>query len=603
VGIAVLQLKLKIIAMYKRVIYILVLVFTLSLFGQNYTKHTVLKGETITQIALKYKVSPSDIYNLNPDAQSGVQLNSVLLIPISKVKTPAVSTAKGNPKMHEVLAKETIYSISKSYAVSVEDLEAANKEALKEGLKIGQMLVIPSKSALKPAVKTIVKAADKIIYHEVLPKETKYAIANKYGLTVEQLDQLNPEIVSGLPIGFKLIVSDSKDKFVSKEQPKVALTPKTIKSVEVVKLNKVLSKLTKTSTSQNTKELVLLLPFNISKIENDSLNSVASKLKKDKFLNITLDFYSGVLMAIDSAKVMGLNVNIRILDSEETKNSSAISSLVQQNYLQNADAIIGPFYQANVEKLAELVSENSVPVISPLSKEMGKSFPNLYQSMPSNDDSKAAMLDYIYGKNGNIVAVVDAKKTTLKDFFIKSKKGIKIVGFNEKGSIVKDSLKKVFLKNKMNYVILDSQKTNVILATTNAMLALLPDYQVQLVILEANPTLDFDEIEMSRLAKLKMLCPSIVRENLTPEADIFRNDFKKVNKVFPNQFATRGFDLTFDTLLRLSQDKNYQETSENVVTEQIENKFNYAKNSSGSYSNKGIYIVYYDTDLTIKQAE
>ena len=98
-------------------------------------------------------------------------------------------------------------------------------------------------------------------------------------------------------------------------------------------------------------------------------------------------------MAIDSAKVLGLNVNIRILDSEETKNSSAISGLVEQNNLQNADAIIGPFYQTNVEKLAELVSVNSVPVISPLSKEMGKSFPNLYQSMPSNDDSKAAMLD------------------------------------------------------------------------------------------------------------------------------------------------------------------------------------------------------------------
>ena len=77
--------------------YILVLVFTLSLFGQNYAKHIVLKGETITQIALKYKVSPSDIYNLNPDAQSGVQLNSVLLIPISKLKTPAVSTAHTTP--------------------------------------------------------------------------------------------------------------------------------------------------------------------------------------------------------------------------------------------------------------------------------------------------------------------------------------------------------------------------------------------------------------------------------------------------------------------------------------------------------------------------
>jgi LysM repeat protein len=589
--------------MFKRVIYILVLVFTLSLFGQNYTKHTVLKGETITQIALKYKVSPLDIYNLNPDAQSGVQLNSVLIIPVSKLKVSAVPTAKGNPKTHEVLAKETIYSISKFYGVSVQDLETTNKDALKEGLKIGQMLVIPSKSVLKLAVKTTLKASDKMMYHEVLPKETKYAIANKYGLTVEQLEQLNPEIISGLPIGFKLIVSGTTAKSVSNEQTKGALTPKTIKIEDVAKPNKVFSKLTKSSTSQNAKELVLLLPFNISKIENDSLNSVASKLKKDKFLNITLDFYSGVLMAIDSAKVMGLNVNIRILDSEETKNSSAIPGLVQQNNLQNVDAIIGPFYQTNVEKLAELVSPNNVPVISPLSKEIGKSFPNLYQSMPSNDDSKAAMLDYIYKKNGNIVAIIDAKKTVLKDFFIKSKKGIKMVGLNGLGSVVKDSLKKVFVKSKINYVILDSQKTNVILATTNAMLALMPEYQIQLVILEPNPTLDFDEIEMSRLTKLKMLYPSIVRENLSPEADFFRNNFKKTNKVFPNQFAMRGFDLTFDTLLRLSQDKNFQETSENVATEQIENKFNYTKNSSESYSNKGIYIVYYDTDLTIKQAE
>ncbi|MSP84472.1 MAG: LysM peptidoglycan-binding domain-containing protein [Flavobacteriaceae bacterium] len=589
--------------MFKRVIFILVLVFTSSLFGQNYTKHIVLKGETITQIALKYKVSPLDIYNLNPDAQSGVKLNSVLLIPVSKLKAPAVSSINGKQKIHEVLAKETVYSISNLYAVSVEDIQIINKDGLKEGLKIGQMLVIPSKSTLKLAVKTNVKASDKIIYHEVLPKETKYAIANKYTLTVEQLEQLNPEIISGLPIGYKLIVSGIINKFISKEQPEVAITSKSIKIEDIVKSNKVFSKLTKSSTSQNAKQLVLLLPFNILKIENDSLNSVASKLKKDKFLNMTLDFYSGVLMAIDSAKVIGLNVNVRILDSEETKNSSAITKLVQQNNLQNADAIIGPFYQTNVEKLAELVSSNNVPVISPLSKEIGKSIPNLYQSMPSNDDSKAAILDYIYKKNGNIVAVIDAKKTTLKDFFIKSKKGIKIVGFNEKGSIAKDSLKKLFLKNKMNYVVLDSQKTNVILAVTNAMLVLMPEYQVQLVILEANSTLDFDEIDLSRLTKLKMLYPSIVRENSTREADIFRNDFKKVNKVFPNQFAIRGFDLTFDTLLRLSQDKNYQETSENVATEQIENKFSYSKNSVESYSNKGIYILYYDTDLTIKQAE
>jgi hypothetical protein len=95
----------------------------------------------------------------------------------------------------------------------------------------------------------------------------------------------------------------------------------------------------------------------------------------------------------------------------------------------------------------------------------------------------------------------------------------------------------------------------------------------------------------------------LVRENDTPEAKLFSAAFKKDNKVFPNQFATRGFDLTFDTMLRLSQDKNFEETIENSATEQIENKFDYIKNSSGGYSNKGIYILNYDADLTVKQAQ
>jgi hypothetical protein len=38
------------------------------------------------------------------------------------------------------------------------------------------------------------------------------------------------------------------------------------------------------------KRLVLLLPFNISRIETDSVNSTVERLKKDKFLNMTLDF-------------------------------------------------------------------------------------------------------------------------------------------------------------------------------------------------------------------------------------------------------------------------------------------------------------------------
>lgn len=570
--------------MLKKVICVFVFAFTISIFGQNFLKHTVVSGETITQIAQKYFVTPADIYQLNPDCQTGIHPNSILLIPVK-------SHSNSKTKTHQVAPKETIYSIAKAYDISVADLEKANGEALKLGLKIGQTIVIPSKNAV---IKTPINS-EKTIFHEVQPKETKYGIATKYGISVEQLEKQNPEIVESLPVGFQLLISGKASKTID-------IPKKNSNSVSNVAFSKkAISNFVATKSVQKKKELTLLLPFNISKIESDTINSVASKLKTDKFLNMTLDFYSGALVAIDSARTLGLNVNIKILDSQETKTTSNVSNLFAQNNLENSDAIIGPFYQANIEKMAELVSKNNIPVLSPLSKEIGKPYSNLYQSMPTNDAMKSAVFDYMRSKNGNIVAVIDAKKTAVKQYISENQKGVRFVGLNEKNTIIQDSLRKVFSKNKMNFVILDSQKTGMILTTTNALIALMADFQIQLVILEPNSTLDFEEIDLTRLTKLKLLYPSITRENETPEALVFENAYKNKNKIFPNQYATRGFDITFDTILRLSQDKSFEETSNNSASEQIENKFDYFKTANG-FVNRGVFILYYDVDLTIKVA-
>jgi len=144
--------------------------------------------------------------------------------------------------------------------------------------------------------------------------------------------------------------------------------------------------------------LALLIPFNASKIQGDTLNSIAVRLKKDSFLNMTLDFYSGALMAIDSDKTLGLNIDVKIFDSEETKLLSSVPTIIANNNLDQADAIIGPFYQQYVEKAAEILGDKNVPIISPLSKEIGKPYPNLYQSMPSNEITKNAMVDFMMEK-------------------------------------------------------------------------------------------------------------------------------------------------------------------------------------------------------------
>lgn len=641
---------------YISILITITFLFSYSVFAQGKTiTHKVEKGETISQIAQKYYVTPYDIFQLNPDALTGLKVNSVLLIPKGSgkqvVSVPAKMTS--GKLTHQVLPKETLYGIQKRYGISDQELKQANPFLEKEGLQIGQVLTIPSNKVQKIIT---TEFSEKVIYHNVLPKETKYSIAKQYGITIEELERKNPEVVSNLPEGFKLLIKGKASKpdltqvkvepkkevaITSQAKPIATMTyvvkPKEtlyglskmhgISQQDLILLNPFLSEgvvegmvlkvpavlntpqetkkeyteLSKIKTNSR-KKLALLLPFNIAKIEGDTLNSIAKRLKKDKFLNMTLDFYAGALVAIDSAKVLGLNIDVSIFDSQETKNTSAVASIIRDNKLQDSDVVIGPFYQSNVDKTAELLLPNQVAVISPLSKDQGVSYDNIFQSIPSPDAVKNAMFDYMRSKGGNMIAVVDKKKGSIIQYIKENHKDVKFSALNANGGVSAENLKSLFVGDKINYVVMETANTGMIKATIATMLSAMSTYRVQLVVLETNETLNTDEVSITNLAKLKLIYPSVNRENQSPEALIFEKEFKKKNKIEPSVFATRGFDVTFDTMLRLSQDKKYQDTAENTATQQVDNKFEFYKKEGGGYANKGIYILYYDTDLTIKEA-
>ncbi|HSD09282.1 LysM peptidoglycan-binding domain-containing protein [Flavobacterium sp.] len=631
-----------------------------SVLGQEkIDKYVVAKGETINQIAQKFNITPYEIYKLNPDAQSGLKPNSVLLIPKSKGKTAAASkpATKQLPKTHEVVAKETLFGIEKKYNVTDEELKKANPDLVKYGLQIGQILNIPSKGAAQSSV--VAKNAP--VFHTVLPKETKFSIAKQYNITIEELEQKNPDIVANLPIGYELLIKGSRPKAVTKnvapetkatsakptatvikepvsyidytvkaketfyslskqfgltQQQLIELNPNLSAGVQegmVLKVpsksNQIAANSTKQKvvlgkkTSNDKKTLVLVLPFNVAKNEADTVTSTVNKLNNDKFLNMTLDFYSGAVMAIDSAKVLGLNMDIKIFDSNETKTTSNVANIFNDHDVANADAVIGPFYQNNVEKAANILSQNNVPVISPLSRDNANPTPNLYQSIVPASDLKSAMFDYLTAKQGNTIAVIDKKKETIRKYILENHKEIKIAPLTETGGLNVEAFKSLFVKDRMNYVILETANTAMIKYTINTMISVMASYQVQLVVLEQNETLDTDEINFENLTKLHLMYPSSTRENNSPEAELFMQSYRKKNKVNPSTYAIRGFDVTFDTMMRLSQDKTYQETAETMITEQVENKFEYHKKDEGGYVNRGIYILYYDTDLTVKEAK
>ena len=193
--------------------------FTFLGFSQENLQHTVRKGESLYSISKKYKVSVSHLEQLNPSAKKGLDVNVILQISVKK-DTEIIE--------HEVIAKETVFGLSKKYNISIEKLKQWNPIIESEGLKVGQILQVSKTKntsvfeevvAEKPKhIKTEISQIQEV-FHTVLPKETKYGLSKKYKISIDELEQLNPQIKNDLAIGTRLIIQTSEkiDKEVASE--------------------------------------------------------------------------------------------------------------------------------------------------------------------------------------------------------------------------------------------------------------------------------------------------------------------------------------------------------------------------------------------------
>ena len=122
-------------------------------FSQKTIKHTVVEGESIYSIAKKYKVSESDIYELNPKSKGALlQLKTVLLIPNknskSKDKKEVNSSKNLSSETHIVESGESLYKIAKKYDISLEKLKELNPDVKPETIQIGDKIVIVAKKEI-----------------------------------------------------------------------------------------------------------------------------------------------------------------------------------------------------------------------------------------------------------------------------------------------------------------------------------------------------------------------------------------------------------------------------------------------------------------------
>ena len=629
---------------------ILSLVFFCACFflqGQNFKEHKVKKDEKITEIAKKYLVTASDIYALNPDAAIELKEGMTLVIPQTRVKNESLVDKEKEIigyRSHKVKRKETLFSISQKYKVEIEELKKHNRFLYSNNLRKGDKLQIPRYKTYASSV----TLDNTIRQYKVLPKEGKWRVAYKFGITVPELEALNPEMGETLQEGQELNVPNIdkqevlqvEDTFnyytVQKAEGFMALERKlNLTQEQLEELNPILKEdglklgmvlkipgdiksairiddientnLADRITNLKPKNIALMMPYRLNRIDTDSVQEAKRLLKKDMYLAVSTDFHIGVLMALDSAKRLGISTNLKVFDTRNQ--SSEISKIIDGNDLSQYDAIIGPMIATNLDRVAKAAARDSVPVISPLSMPT-KLYGNVFQSVPSKELMRKTMIEFIKADSlqpKNILIISDQKSRAISEMLKEEFPNAKQT-FSRKNKEGKDA-KFIYpedvrtkLANGKNIVFLETDDDGFASSVVSIVNGFnMGAKEIVLSTTDRNRAFDSKEISNMHLSNLKFHYPSANRDVSAEMDNPFVRSYKSQYKVSPNRYTVRGFDLTLDLLLRLASDDNlYKASSSDIETEYIENKFRYSKELFGGYHNDAVYIIQYDNMAIIE---
>ena len=161
--------------------------------------YTVKAGDSLWKIANQFGLTVAELKNLNGLNSDNLSIGQVL-----KVSNSNGSSNNNSNNTYTVKAGDSLWNIANKYGVTVNELKSLNN-LTNDSLSIGQVLKIPSSSSNNSSNTYTVKAGDSL-----------WNIANKYGITVDELKNLNNLTSNTLSIGQVLKVPSGGNTYTVK---------------------------------------------------------------------------------------------------------------------------------------------------------------------------------------------------------------------------------------------------------------------------------------------------------------------------------------------------------------------------------------------------
>lgn len=503
-------------------------------------------------IAKKLDMKTRDLLRLNPDISRKPKVNTVIIIPNKVMKT----INSNNDTLN-----------------STKDVVTNTKDIVKEN---SEVILISEKEKQRNLLITALEKEFKI--HEVAKGDTFFSLTRFYNVTRGELLDLNPELSEGLKLGQLIKIMPVEDVFEEDD----LLYKDEIEEDIIIKA-------------------AFMLPFRASELDTLSGKEI---FENSRLANIVTDFYLGAEIAIDSLRKQGVEIDVDVFDTE--RNSTRINTIITENDLDENDVIIGPLYSEEVQFLADKVN---IPIVFPVYSNKQSKFTSdrIVKTSPNKELFRDKLLEYIEANfyDGNIIIVGDGESnsnynSSRIEKILASHDSINSISIitPEDGYIKKEKFTDVLKPNMKNIVVMTTSDNIIVASAINSLISL-PE-ETSATVFTFDKTSAFNKVDNEKLAQLGFTYVSdeYIRED-SFKAMAFNRKFLAKNKVLPSFYATKGFDITYDILMRLASGKSLKSTFDKGYSYRVESKFDYTDKTFKITENKGLFIVKYNSDLTL----
>ncbi|WP_394749764.1 LysM peptidoglycan-binding domain-containing protein [Spongiimicrobium salis] len=552
---------------------------------EDYETYIVKAKETRWSIAHTRNITMDSLLALNPQLS---KLNSDLAEG-AELKLPKIAGSSVENTETQLYTSYTVppkigfYRLEKEFGVTADELMKLNPEIVERGgLKEGMVLRIPQKKTDFGAINT-----DNYIFYQVKPKQNEFRLTRKFGMTYEEILALNPAIKDGFKAG--MILKIPKDQ-VGDFEVKDALILDRINLLDSIDV-------------ANRPKLVFMLPFRLDKINTANRKATQKLIENRNDIKISLGLYTGALVAIDSIAKLGISVDVTTFDTE--KNAAKTREILSNTDLRNVSAIFGPLDSKFLPEVAQMAANYQIPVITPLASKSSANLRNVFFPITDTQVLREKMLNYIaeHRTSENIIVIADKENKEVASL-IKQKfpdaKLIELIEEEKNIAIDRDKFELLLSEQNENWVFVETMKSNIV-SSISSILNSSNTEEIKVRMLTTNKNRAFEDnnaVSTSHLSNLNFSYPSPYRE---VGNDGFVKRYTARFGSEPDKYAIRGFDITYDLLLKLAYKNNLFEASQTIgETEYTGHKFQYSKEFNAGYFNKASYIMKFE-EMHIKE--